>query len=439
MKVGIVVPVRNCLALTQAAVASIKTRFPYQVYIIDDHSDPPMKDWLASRPDIASISDPPESTGLASNWNLGIAAALNDGCSHILVSNNDVLFHPRTIDILVDRISRGDAVVVTGNDIAPQCTSPEDLYRRDPGSEELDTESPDFSLFMITPDTIRRVGWFDESYHGAYYEDNDYHAVIALSNEKAIRCHRAIFYHYGNRTFAENRILKPEIQARADQNGAFFLRKWGHLPVGTTRDMRREYLPAPFGRGSAIGAGYDHADARLAGLYRRSAYIASDINEHGPYLHRLASTVRRVTAFSAGSARASSFFAYAKPDRLDIYDEANAPGNIALTAAARYSGLALTVSHEASLAAEIVPTDLLFLDTVHVRQQLHAELQRHSERVSTYIAIHDTETFGIHGEVAGSEGIRPAIDDFLRTSPQWRLWKHFPYNNGLTVLTRVSQ
>jgi GT2 family glycosyltransferase len=62
-----------------------------------------MKDWLASSSDIVSISAPPESTGLASNWNLGIAAALNDECSHVLISNNDVLFHPRTIDVLVDR------------------------------------------------------------------------------------------------------------------------------------------------------------------------------------------------------------------------------------------------------------------------------------------------------------------------------------------------
>jgi len=167
MKIGIVMAVRNCLELTKSALESIRTRFPYQVYIIDDHSDSAMKDWLADRSDIVSISDPVESTGLASNWNLGIAAALNDECTHVCVANNDILFHSTTIDTLVERVNRGDAVMVTGHDIAPQCSKPEDLYSRDPGHEELDTESPDFSLFMITQDTVRRVGWFDDGYRGA--------------------------------------------------------------------------------------------------------------------------------------------------------------------------------------------------------------------------------------------------------------------------------
>jgi len=56
MKIGIVMAVRNCLELTKSAIESIRTRFPYQVYIIDDHSDGAMKDWLAGRSDIVSIS-----------------------------------------------------------------------------------------------------------------------------------------------------------------------------------------------------------------------------------------------------------------------------------------------------------------------------------------------------------------------------------------------
>ena len=70
-----------------------------------------------------------------------------------------------------------------------------------------------------------------------------------------------------------------------------------------------------------------------------------------------------------------------------------------------------------SLEAEIAPTDLLFIDTYHVYDQLRRELERHAGKVRRFIAMHDTTTFGERGEAEGSRGLWPAVEEFLATHP----------------------
>ena len=85
---------------------------------------------------------------------------------------------------------------------------------------------------------------------------------------------------------------------------------------------------------------------------------------------------------------------------------------------------------------EIEPTDLLFIDTFHVYQQLRRELELHADRVRRFIALHDTTTFGETGEHESSRGLWPAIVEFLAGSSQWRVAARYHNNNGLTILER---
>lgn len=244
-KLGIVIAVRNCLQYTQEAIASIKTKWPYQVYVIDDHSDQDMKDWLETRSDIIAFYDPPESTGLAYNWNLGIRTALDDGCTHIFVPNNDVLFNPKTIDNLVTRINKGDVVMVTGINSAGACPSPLDIFNLEIG-EDSETEHPDFSCFMITKKLLNKVGYFDENFRGAYCEDSDMHARIVLSGNKAITYNRAPYYHYASMTLKQNPNLSDQIRGQHGQNMNYFVQKWGHSLVGDPPEMQKVYFKTPF-------------------------------------------------------------------------------------------------------------------------------------------------------------------------------------------------
>lgn len=244
-KVGIVMTVRDCLGLSQHAVETFKTKHPSQIYVVDDRSRQDMKDWLAVRTDIVSIIDPPNSTGLAFNWNVGVKRAIDDGCTHILISNNDVLLHPEMIDNLVERMNRGDAVMVTGVNVAGACGRPEDILILEVGPDQ-ESEHPDFSCFMITPKTIELIGWFDENYIGAYVEDCDYHARIVIAGEKAIAYNRAPYYHYASRTIAENPHIAPTIHQNHARNEGYFAGKWGHPHVSDTADMHQVYWKTPF-------------------------------------------------------------------------------------------------------------------------------------------------------------------------------------------------
>jgi hypothetical protein len=99
--------------------------------------------------------------------------------------------------------------------------------------------------------------------------------------------------------------------------------------------------------------------------------------------------------------------------------------------------------------------DLLFIDTLHVYGQLKAELWAHQGRVRRFIVLHDTEVDRNLGEVVRmgwdsgkmaretgmteaelSRGLGPAVEEFLADFPGWILQRHFPNNNGLTVLAR---
>jgi hypothetical protein len=104
-----------------------------------------------------------------------------------------------------------------------------------------------------------------------------------------------------------------------------------------------------------------------------------------------------------------------------------------------------------TLNIEIENTDLLFVDTLHTYNQLITELNKHSKKVSKYIILHDTTTFGYQDEIIYSnasnivknmknekQGLIVAVQDFIKTNKNWNVYKKYENNNGLTILNRVD-
>ena len=101
-----------------------------------------------------------------------------------------------------------------------------------------------------------------------------------------------------------------------------------------------------------------------------------------------------------------------------------------------------------TLQLEIEETDLLFIDTLHVYQQLKSELELHGNKSRKYIFFHDTTTYGfvdeIHGDLGSAlknntsnkRGLMLAIREFLDANPHWKVDKVFENCNGLTILRR---
>ena len=100
------------------------------------------------------------------------------------------------------------------------------------------------------------------------------------------------------------------------------------------------------------------------------------------------------------------------------------------------------------LTVKLPKTDLLFIDTWHVYDQLIQELNMHSSQVNKWIILHDTETFGEKGENSVYSirekkeylGLKFAVNEFLQNNVDtWRLHEHYTFCNGLTILKRIKK
>jgi GT2 family glycosyltransferase len=246
-KIGIITVAVNCLEYSKQTIDSIKTKHPYEIIFIDNGSIDGTKEYLDSRKDIISYKDPQVSS-LAACWNMGIKRAIADGCSHFLVLNNDLILSPNLIDNLVRKMDTGRYVMATGVNEQEGLEKPQDMLEKyvEYDENETDRQHPDFSCFMINKRTIDRIGYFDENFMVAYFEDGDFHARIALAGEIAVSTISAIYYHFASKTVQENDYLKPIVREAFIGNKAYFIKKWGIEPVGDVPKMLEVYYKTPF-------------------------------------------------------------------------------------------------------------------------------------------------------------------------------------------------
>lgn len=113
------------------------------------------------------------------------------------------------------------------------------------------------------------------------------------------------------------------------------------------------------------------------------------------------------------------------------------------------------------LLLETIPEcDLLFLDTIGTYFQCKCELTLFSKKVKKYIIIHDTDLYAEKDELSVSKeewigkynsneiiksiieldnnsfGLNKAIDEFLQSNKNWKLYRKYKNNNGLTILKK---
>ncbi len=171
-------------------------------------------------------------------------------------------------------------------------------------------------------------------------------------------------------------------------------------------------------------------------LYQRAVSTPGDIWEHLPTLVRLANKCRHITEFGTRYGISTAAFLYARPSKFIAYDISRHEAVSVLEEAVRAENLDFQFIQADVLSVEIEDTDLLFIDTLHTRDQLIAELCRHGGRVNEYIVLHDTMTFGDVGEVGESGGLKQALREYLADHSEWSVIEEYQNNNGLTVLQR---
>lgn len=257
MKLYVVMPVINCLQLTQDAIDSIHE--PCTVILIDNAStdgtprygETMHKQQLLHGKTLIYVRNN-VAKGVAASWNQGVKMAFEDPeCEYVAVLNNDVILHPKTLRHLMAFMDKTGYLMVTGDNVRdrmgietmlsmelPQAFTDFDTWK----IEGWRAEGPDFSCFLINRETIRVIGWFDENYVGAYCEDQDFHARcmlarnhIAVHNDQGIPVERvhfkrlstAPYFHYASQTLARNVELRHGVTMNHGRNQTYYVQKYG--------------------------------------------------------------------------------------------------------------------------------------------------------------------------------------------------------------------
>jgi hypothetical protein len=184
----------------------------------------------------------------------------------------------------------------------------------------------------------------------------------------------------------------------------------------------------------------------------------SDINEHIPTIVKYGQECSHITEMGVRGILSTWGWLSAAPKKLisyDLEDPSTWSGNIQdVYDTAEAYGLDFTFVKADVLKIEIEETDLLFLDTLHVHNQLKSELKLHSNKVKKYICFHDTTSYesrdevsiehqpdysGILDEVSQKTGLWSVVEEFLdQNKDTWVLKERFTNNNGFTIIERIK-
>ena len=215
MNIGIVIPVLNQFEKAVDLISSIQTKHTYEIKICPNHR---------------------ENKQLSAAWNDGLEWSAKRHHSFTLISNDDIILSPDTIDHMVDSFLELEqnslTVMVTACNIKDQSNdaNPFDILQLKSPEGRNFSENPDFSCFMVRPTIVKAVGWFDENFVPAYFEDNDYHRRILVSGRKAYSDNNALMFHYGSQTQNAN-TSSPAVPPFAfEMNERYYVEKWGGTP-----------------------------------------------------------------------------------------------------------------------------------------------------------------------------------------------------------------
>jgi len=177
-------------------------------------------------------------------------------------------------------------------------------------------------------------------------------------------------------------------------------------------------------------------------IYQEKRRIPSDINEHLDTLYDYASKCESVAEFGVRYVVSSYALAAAKPSKLICLDIERQPQVDEFELLCKQEGVNMEFVLASSLEYDMPQVDMLFIDTLHTRAQLAAELVKHHSNVKKYLLFHDTVFWGNKDEDTNLEGpdhgLVPALREFLRATPNWKEVCTYTNNNGLTILKNTN-
>lgn len=158
-------------------------------------------------PDEPSVIKPRYNMGVAAAWNAIIKAT--PWAEYWIISNHDKLFAPGELDKLAEETEKGGLVMLGG-----------------------------FSTFGVHRFVIQEVGWFDEGFHPAFYEDNDMDYRCRLAGVSLTALPSAS-QHRNSSTLKDEPLYAKQNMTTFNANRERYRAKWGGDPY-------REQYKTPF-------------------------------------------------------------------------------------------------------------------------------------------------------------------------------------------------
>ena len=171
--------------------------------------------------------------------------------------------------------------------------------------------------------------------------------------------------------------------------------------------------------------------------FNRVKLEPTDMCEHMDVICQYSGRCARVVEFGVYDCTSTWALLAGHPVKLTSYDIIRRVEVDEVEAAARGSRTEFQFVLASSIDVEIDECDLLFIDSMHTYEHLQKELAMHAGKVSKYILMHDTTTFGYVDQIPGGRGLWPAVEDFLVAHPEWTIAERRTNCHGLTVLERT--
>jgi GT2 family glycosyltransferase len=204
---------------------SFKTKYPHNFVWVDNGSTDgtlTLMSSLVKYPNQIHIRNV-VNKGVPAGWNQILHVCMADPeFRYVYLVNNDVVFQEGACDVLYDFLeAHPDYVAV--------CSI--QANTRKPTAGFVDGKHIQFVAIMLTRFCIEQVGYFDERFFPAYFEDNDYSErikrVLLSKGYHSGMVHDSRVLHEGSRTIKEGGV---NVSKSFEDNKRKFKEKWGFLP-----------------------------------------------------------------------------------------------------------------------------------------------------------------------------------------------------------------
>lgn len=144
------------------------------------------------------VHEQDQNLGVAASWNFILELTEREG--RVIITNDDVLFRPSTIEALVWAADE------------------------DPKRQLISTRNQHvWVCFLQRYELVKKIGWYDEGFQ-AYFEDLDYKRRMELAGIPIYWQEHALVEHEGNAS-----TTGEERRALSDASKAYYRAKWGGL------------------------------------------------------------------------------------------------------------------------------------------------------------------------------------------------------------------